>query len=45
MKKINLNDRPYYLGNVYHKRASGRAPAISFGNKIRRFTDNMYIYI
>ena len=29
------------LRNVFPKCTSGRS---SFGNKIRRFTDNMYIY-
>ena len=49
MKKINLNYRPSDLGNVCPKRTSacldgkhhGRP---SFGNKIKIFTDNMYIY-
>ena len=42
-EKINLNDRPSYLGNVLPKRKSGREPGTSFGNKIRIFTDNIYI--
>ena len=41
-EKINLNYRSSDLGKVCPKRTSGRA---SFENKIRRFTNNMYIYI
>ena len=43
--KKKCNYRPSDLGNVYPTRASGRVPGISFGNKIIRFTENMYIYI
>ena len=39
-KKQNLNYRPSYLGNV----TSCRVPGTSLGNKIRIFTDNMYMY-
>ena len=45
MKKRNLNYRQSDLGNFCPKRTSGRAPGLSFGNKIIIFTDNMYIYI
>ena len=41
-EQINLNYRPSDIGNVYPKCTSGRT---SFGNKIRRLTDNTYIYI
>ena len=41
--KINLTYRQSGLGNVCPKLTSGRALGISFENKIRRFTDNMYI--
>ena len=44
-EKINFNYRQSYFGNMSPKRTSGRATGISFGNNIRRFSDNMYIYI
>ena len=40
-EQINLNYRPSDLGIVCPKRTSGRA---SFENKIRSFTNNIYIY-
>ena len=42
MKKINLKYLPSDLGNVSPKRISGRVP---FGNKKRRFTDNIILLI
>ena len=44
MKKTKFNYRSSYLGNICPKCTSGRVPGTSFGNKIRRFTDSMYIY-
>ena len=41
-EQINLNYRPSDIRNICPKHTSDRA---SLGNKIRRFTDNMYIYI
>ena len=45
MKKQNFNYHSSYLGNICPKRTSGRLPGTSFGNKIRRCTDNMYTYV
>ena len=41
--KINLNYCQAELGNVCPQLKSNKSPRTSFGNKIRIFTDNMYI--